>query len=66
MANLIYTAITSLDGYVSDEDGKFDWGEPDEEVHAFVNVLERLVGTYLYGRRMYEVMLAWETMNLVE
>jgi dihydrofolate reductase len=66
MANLIYTAITSLDGYVSDEDGKFDWGEPDEEMHAFVNVLERPVGTYLYGRRMYEVMLAWETMNLVE
>ena len=60
MAKLIYTAITSLDGYVADEDGKFDWSMPDEEVHAFVNDLERSVGTYLYGRRMYEVMVAWE------
>lgn len=61
MANLIYTAITSLDGYVADEDGRFDWAAPDEEVHAFVNDLERPVGTYLYGRRMYEVMVYWET-----
>ncbi len=61
MAKLIYSAITSLDGYVADEDGKFDWAEPDEEVHRFVNDLERPVGTYLYGRRMYEVMVAWET-----
>ena len=60
MAKLIYSAITSLDGYVADEDGKFDWSAPDEEVHAFVNDLERSVGTYLYGRRMYEVMVAWE------
>jgi dihydrofolate reductase len=66
MAKLIYTAITSLDGYVADEDGKFDWGEPDEQVHAFVNDLERSVGTYLYGRRMYEVLLAWETMDLAD
>jgi dihydrofolate reductase len=63
MANLIYTAITSLDGYVADEDGRFDWSEPDEEVHAFVNELERSVGTYLYGRRLYEVMVAWEHAN---
>lgn len=63
MANLIYSAITSLDGYVADEDCNFDWSEPDEEVHAFVNDLERLVGTYLYGRRLYEVMVAWETMH---
>ena len=62
MANLIYAAITSLDGYVADEDGSFDWAAPDEEVHAFVNDLERSIGTYLYGRRMYEVMVAWETM----
>jgi len=61
MAKLIYSAITSLDGYIADEDGNFDWAAPDEEVHTFVNDLERPVGTYLYGRRMYEVMVAWET-----
>ena len=61
MARLIYSAIASLDGYVADADGRFDWGEPDDEVHSFVNDLERPVGTYLYGRRMYEVMVAWET-----
>src|SRR5712691_6543899 len=61
MAKLIYSAITSLDGYVADEDGNFDWAVPDEEVHAFVNDLERPVGTYLYGRRMYEVMVYWDS-----
>ena len=61
MAKLVYSAITSLDGYVADPDGKFDWAVPDEEVHAFVNNLERPAGTYLYGRRMYEVMVFWET-----
>ena len=61
MAKLIYSAITSLDGYTPDGDGNFDWAAPDEEVHAFVNDLERPVGTYLYGRRMYEVMTYWET-----
>ena len=61
MAKLIYSAITSLDGYIADEDGNFDWAVPDEEVHTFVNDLERPVGTYLYGRRMYEVMVGWET-----
>jgi dihydrofolate reductase len=61
MAKLIYSVITSLDGYVADEDGNFDWAEPDEEVHAFVNDLERPAGTYLLGRRMYEVMVYWET-----
>jgi dihydrofolate reductase len=66
MAKLIYSAIMSLDGYVSDEDGRFDWAEPDEEVHTFFNDLERPVGTYLYGRRLYEVMVAWETMNLAD
>src|SRR5450759_2905676 len=65
MAKLIYSGITSLDGYVADEDGNFDWAAPDEEVHAFVNDLERPVGTYLYGRRMYEVMLYWETARTV-
>ena len=63
MSKLIYAAITSLDGYVADEDGAFDWSAPDEEVHAFVNDLERPVGTHLYGRRMYEVMVAWESMD---
>ncbi len=63
MAKLIYSVITSLDGYVADEDGKFDWAEPDEEVHSFVNDLERPIGTYLYGRRLYEVMVAWESMD---
>jgi len=61
VAKLIYSAITSLDGYVADRNGNFDWAEPDEEVHSFVNDLERLAGTYLYGRRMYEVMVFWET-----
>ena len=61
MAKLIYSVIVSLDGYVTDEDGRFDWGVPDEEVHRFVNDLERPVGTYLYGRRLYEVMVFWET-----
>ena len=63
MAKLIYSTISSLDGYVADEDGGFDWAAPDEEVHAFVNDLERPIGTYLYGRRMYEVMSVWETMD---
>ena len=61
MAKLIYAAISSLDGYVADEAGTFDWAVPDEEVHAFVNDLERDVGTYLYGRRLYDVMAGWET-----
>jgi dihydrofolate reductase len=61
MGKLIYAAIASLDGYVEDEDGKFDWGMPDQEVHAFANDLERPIGTYLYGRRMYETMVFWET-----
>ena len=63
MAKLIYTAIMSLDGFVADEHGNFDWAEPDEEVHTFVNDLERPIGTYLYGRRLYDVMVAWETIT---
>jgi dihydrofolate reductase len=66
VAKLIYAAIASLDGYVADEDGKFDWCEPDEEVHTFINDLERPVGTYLYGRRLYEVMVAWENLQLAD
>jgi dihydrofolate reductase len=66
MAKLIYSAITSLDGYVADEHGNFDWAEPDEEVHSFVNDLERRAGTHLYGRQMYEVMVAWEAMPNLE
>lgn len=61
MARLIYGTLMSLDGYIADEAGNFDWAAPDEEVHAFVNDLERPVGTYLYGRRTYEVMTFWET-----
>jgi dihydrofolate reductase len=61
MGTLIYTGITSLDGYINDAHGKFDWAEPSDEVHAFVNDLERDVGTYLYGRRMYDTMSYWET-----
>lgn len=61
MAKLIYAAISSLDGYVADSEGNFDWSMPSEEVHRFVNNLERRIGTYLYGRRMYEVMRYWET-----
>lgn len=61
MATLSYTGITSLDGYLADADGNFGWAVPDDEVHAFINDLERSVGTYLFGRRMYEVMTFWET-----
>ena len=65
MAKLIYSAIASLDGYVADEEGKFDWSAPDEEVHSFVNELERPIGTYLLGRRMYEVLAYWETADAI-
>jgi dihydrofolate reductase len=61
MARLIYSVIASLDGYVEDKEGQRDWAVPDEDVHAFANDLVRPVGTYLYGRRMYETMLFWET-----
>ncbi|HEV2034506.1 MAG TPA: dihydrofolate reductase family protein [Candidatus Dormibacteraeota bacterium] len=61
MAKLIYSVITSLDGYIEDAQGNFDWAAPDEEVHTFVNDRERQIGTYLYGRRLYDVMVFWET-----
>lgn len=61
MGKLIYAAITSLDGYIEDSDGSFDWAVPDAEVHGFVNDLEAAIGTHLYGRRMYETMAVWET-----
>jgi dihydrofolate reductase len=61
VARLVYSAITSLDGYIADERGNFDWAEPDAEVHAYVNDLERPMGAHLYGRRLYEVMRVWET-----
>jgi dihydrofolate reductase len=63
VTKLIYLAIASLDGYVEDAEGNFDWAAPDEEVHAFVNDLERPIGTHLYGRRMYETMVFWETVG---
>ena len=66
MAKLIYSAIASLDGYVADKDGKFGWAEPDEEVHRFLNDLSQPVGTYLFGRRMYEVLVAWENLSVAD
>src|SRR5687767_15086339 len=66
MTRLIYSALASLGGYIADADGKFDWAEPDEEVHTFINDLERPVGTHLLGRRMYEVMIYWETIALAD
>ena len=61
MAKLIYSAICSLDGYVADKDGNFSWARPDDELHSFINDIERPIGTYLLGRRMYETMVFWET-----
>jgi len=61
VADLIYSAIMSIDGYIEDEAGRFGWAEPDEEVHSYINDLVRDIGTYLYGRRMYETMHAWES-----
>ena len=64
MAKLVYSAIASLDGYVEDAEGRIDWSAPDEQLHAFINDLERPIGTYLYGRQMYETMLFWETAGI--
>jgi dihydrofolate reductase len=64
MARLIYAAIASLDGYTADAAGTFDWAAPGPEVHTFINDLEREAGTHLYGRRMYETMAVWETMDV--
>ena len=64
MARLIYSMATSLDGYVADRDGNWGWSRPDEEVHTFINELQRQLGTNLYGRRMYEVLSAWEDLDL--
>jgi dihydrofolate reductase len=66
MAKLSYSTIASLDGYIEDEDGNFDWAAPDAEIHAFANDLERPIGTHLYGRRMYETMAFWEGEEAVE
>ena len=66
MVKLVYATIMSLDGYTADENGNFDWGVPDEEVFAFINDLEREFGTYLYGRRMYETMVYWETFEAAD
>jgi dihydrofolate reductase len=66
VGKLIYLSIASLDGSIADQDGNFDWAEPDEEMHTLVNDLERSVGTFLFGRRMYEVLVAWETMDLTD
>jgi dihydrofolate reductase len=61
MVDLVYTANVSVDGYTEDPDGRLDWSEPDQEVFSFIRELERPAGTYLYGRRMYEAMLYWES-----
>ena len=66
MAKLVFSSITSLDGYTTDDDGNVDWGAPDAEVLTFINELERRFGTYLYGRRMYETMVYWETFDATE
>lgn len=66
MANLIYLINTSLDGYIEGPDGRFDWSEPDDAVHGFINDLQRPVGTYLLGRRMYEVMAVWDSDDMFE
>lgn len=66
MAKLVYSMLESLDGYVADASGKFDWAEPDESVHEFLRELEIPIGTYLYGRRMYEVMEVWETLDQLD
>ena len=66
MADLIYAIIASLDGYIADEDGKFDWAAPSQELHAYFNDLQRSVGTELYGRRMYETMRVWGTLPLAD
>ena len=63
MAKLTYTSLASLDGYIADANGNFDWAEPDDEVHAFVNDIDRSVGTYLLGRRTYEVLAVWDTIQ---
>jgi dihydrofolate reductase len=63
--SLIYSMLMSVDGYVEDQHGCFDWAAPDEEVHSYINQLESSVGTYLYGRRMYETMIYWETAHSV-
>ncbi len=65
MAKLIYVTPTSLDGYIADETGDFDWAAPDEEVHAFINDIVRPIGTYLYGRKMYQTMAVWETPDVI-
>jgi len=65
VAKLIYSVLASLDGYIEDESGRFDWAAPDEEVHSFVNDLERPIGTYLYGRRLYDTMVYWESAHAI-
>lgn len=65
MAKMIYSAMTSLDGYVADEDGNFEWAELDEEVLAYINERERQNGTYLFGRKVYETMSVWETPDVI-
>lgn len=66
MARLVYTGLVSLDGYINDAEGHFDWAEPSEEIHQFANDLDRTIGTHVYGRRLYETMVFWETVPPAE
>ncbi|NYF11173.1 dihydrofolate reductase [Leifsonia sp. AK011] len=66
MGRLVYTGLVSLDGYINDADGRFDWAEPSEEIHQFANDLDRTIGTHVYGRRLYETMVFWETVPPAE
>jgi dihydrofolate reductase len=66
LGKLIYSALASLDGYIEDAQGRFDWAEPDAEVHTFLNDLERPVSTFLFGRRLYETLVVWETLDLAD
>ncbi len=65
MAKLIYLLLMSLDGYIEDTEGNFGWAAPDEQVHTYINELASPIGTYLYGRRMYETMVYWETAHTI-
>lgn len=63
MAKLIFSMMVSLDGYINDARGDFNWGQIDDDVHAHANAEAKRIGTEIYGRRMYEIMKVWETLD---